>query len=374
MKDIVVFGEDFGGLPSSTQHIITRLTKQYRVVWVNSIGLRQPTLSKKDLKRVVNKCARYIGIKNVNHTPRFSATSHPNLHVVNLMTLPAPRSSILRRCTAQIMQWQLRRHLKRHGVQAPLFWASLPTAVDVCRGLAKNGIVYYCGDDFGSLAGVDHATVLEHEADLVEAADLILVASQALEEKFPKNKTVTISHGVDCALFTNPAPKANDLAGQRQVLGFYGSLSAWLDYALIASVAEQNPNWDLVFIGPNEFDHVPLPDRDNIHYLGPRPHHQLPRYSQHWEASWLPFINNQQIQACNPLKLLEYLAAGKPVISTAFPALAPFADVIHVVQTANEVSDCLKHLDSSHSAPYIAIQEHSWDHKAQLVEQLVRQL
>ncbi|MCV5855465.1 hypothetical protein OFN53_33090, partial [Escherichia coli] len=90
----------------------------------------------------------------------------------------------------------------------------------------------------------------------------------------PDNKTTTLPHGVDFSLFSTPAENASDLPNNgRKILGFYGSLSDWLDYRLIDQVAQHAPDWDLVFIGPNEFAHNPLPQRDNVHYLGPRAHH-----------------------------------------------------------------------------------------------------
>ncbi|OXE23895.1 glycosyl transferase, partial [Vibrio parahaemolyticus] len=75
----------------------------------------------------------------------------------------------------------------------------------------KRGLIYYCGDDFGALAGVDHQTVMEHERTLVDSADFILAASDKLAARFPDNKTTTLPHGVDFSLFSTPAEKASDL-------------------------------------------------------------------------------------------------------------------------------------------------------------------
>lgn len=74
------------------------------------------------------------------------------------------------------------------GFQNTVFWTSLPTAVDICKEMSAKGIVYYCGDDFGALAGVDHQTVLEHETELIDCADIILAASERLAANFPNEK------------------------------------------------------------------------------------------------------------------------------------------------------------------------------------------
>ncbi len=374
MTDIVVFGEDFGGLPSSTQHLIKHLANNHRILWVNSIGLRQPKFTPKDAKRLVTKLTGSVKQQDKVQTP-FGREEDSNIHTITLLTIPAPKSKWARSVATKMMKHQLNKKLNELGFQHAVFWTSLPTAVDICREMSTKGIVYYCGDDFGALAGVDHQTVLEHEADLIDSADLILAASDKLAAEFPQKKTVTLPHGVDFSLFSEPTAKAQDMPSNgRKVLGFYGSLSEWLNYRLIEQVADQAQDWDLVFIGPNEFPHNPLPQRNNIHYLGPRAHQDLPSYSQHWDASWLPFVDNAQIQACNPLKLLEYLATGTPVISTAFPALKPYQHMLHVVADVDDVRASLNHLLPPPEGSLSIIQQQSWQSRARQVERLVRAL
>ncbi|ELK8497223.1 glycosyltransferase [Vibrio alginolyticus] len=374
MTDIVVFGEDFGGLPSSTQHIVKRLAANHRILWVNSIGLRQPKLDSKDIQRALNKLTRVF--HNVgSHKPTLDSETNPNIHIINLLTIPAPSSALARKVAAKMMKHQLNKQLQALGFDKPVFWTSLPTAADLCSEMNPRGLIYYCGDDFSALAGVDHDTVAKHERTLVNAASVIFTASETLSTKFPSGKTVTLPHGVDFSLFSEPAPKAEDFPNNgRKVLGFYGSLSEWLDYDLIAQVADQAPDWDLVFIGPNEFSDNPLPQRCNVYYLGPRAHHTLPRYSQHWDASWLPFVDNAQIKACNPLKLLEYLATGTPVISTPFPALMPYKHMLHVVQDVEDVRASLDHLLPPPTDSKSFVQQQSWEARANQVDKLVRAL
>ncbi|MDW2122111.1 glycosyltransferase [Vibrio sp. 2033] len=374
MTDIVVFGEDFGGLPSSTQHIVKRLAANHRILWVNSIGLRQPKLDSKDIQRALNKLTRVF--HNVgSHKPTLDSETNPNIHIINLLTIPAPNSALARKVAAKMMKHQLNKQLQALGFDKPVFWTSLPTAADVCAEMNPRGLIYYCGDDFSALAGVDHDTVTKHERTLVNAANVIFTASDTLSTKFPSHKTVTLPHGVDFSLFSEPAPKAEDFPNNgSKVLGFYGSLSEWLDYDLIAQVADQAPDWDLVFIGPNEFSDNPLPQRCNVYYLGPRAHHTLPRYSQHWDASWLPFVDNAQIKACNPLKLLEYLATGTPVISTPFPALMPYKHMLHVVQDVEDVRASLDHLLPPPTDSKSFVQQQSWEARANQVDKLVRAL
>lgn len=371
MRDLIVFGEDFGGLPSSTQHLVTRLAAQRKVLWVNSIGLRQPKFTGHDIKRVIFKLMGKgkSGYRDCLETP-------DNITVTNLRTIPAPRSAFARYVAKALICAQLRPIVKRLGLNKPVLWSSLPTAADLCGSLGESSVVYYCGDDFSSLAGVDHNVVAKHELKLVDNADLIFAASAKLLAKFPQNKTHYVPHGVDIELFRQSAPRAEDLpCATKKIAGFYGSLSNWLDYQLIHQICLDNPSWEFVFIGPIELNYNPLPQLSNVHYLGPKAHHELPRYSQHWDVSLLPFVANDQIASCSPLKLLEYLAAKSRVISTPFPALTPYVDYVDVATDANAFSSALQSLEQTRPAVTLPdIEENSWNARSQLVHQMLESL
>jgi glycosyltransferase involved in cell wall biosynthesis len=228
------------------------------------------------------------------------------------------------------------------GLSDPILWTSLPTAVDLAGSLGEKAVVYYCGDDFGALAGVDHEPVVRLERELVDRADMILAASPQLAERFPGSKTHLLPHGVDLSLFSQPAPRAPELPGDGPVAGFYGSLAEWLDLDLIVEAAGRLPHWRFVLIGEVRTDVTALRGISNISLPGPRPHGTLPSFSQHWQASLLPFKDNAQIRASNPLKLREYLAAGPPVVATDFPALNGYRDLFNVVKGPDELAATLE--------------------------------
>ena len=342
-RDLIVFAEDWGGLPSSTQHLIRQLAGQRRILWVNSIGLRRPRFTIRDLRRLWQKLT--TSARSAEATPM---PSGPGFHIVNPRTLPAPRSRLGRWLARTLLLWQLRPLLRRLQFQQPLLWLSLPTAVDLAGHLDEAAVIYYCGDDFGALAGVDHQLVCQRERELLQRADLILAASSELARRFPPRITRLLPHGVDLALFSAPAPRAADLPDDgRPIAGFYGSISHWFDSRLLLSAARRLPHWHFVLIGDACIDIAPLQRQANIHWLGPRPHRELPRYSQHWQASLLPFVDNAQIRACNPLKLREYLAAGPPVVSCPFPALAPYRHWIIPAHTPDALVSALRRLDNT---------------------------
>ncbi len=372
MRDLIVFGEDFGGLPSSTQHLVRHLAKRHKVLWVNSIGLRQPRLSMKDVTRAFNKL---FGKTKALTQDILDSQDHDNITVVNLRTIPAPASTATRKIAKRMMLRQLKPIIADLQLKAPILWTSLPTAVDLCGHLGDSSVVYYCGDDFSALAGVDHKTVAKHESELIEKSDLIFAASQKLMAKFPEGKVQLLPHGVDVSLFSTPTPRAKDLpSSHRPIAGFYGSLSKWLDYDMIEQVANAVPEWDFVFIGPNELDTLMLPNLDNVHYLGPRPHHTLPSYSQHWDVSLLPFVDNEQIRACSPLKLMEYLATGTPIVTTPFPSLVPYQEHVTTVGSANQMIWALEHTRDLTNPPISVVEKDSWKSRGNFVHGMLELL
>ncbi|MDP2561330.1 glycosyltransferase [Psychrobium sp. 1_MG-2023] len=375
-KDLIVFGEDWGGLPSSTQQLIKHLSSERKVVWINSIGLRQPQWNYRDVLRAMSKLFS-VNKRNYNgHSETQTAISNKHFTVINPKTIPAPRSRWARSLSTWLLRHQTLSAVKRLGCHSPVLWVSLPTAVDMVGQLDESGVVYYCGDDFSALAGVDHETVIIRERELVDCADIVLTASDTLRQKMNRASAVTIEHGVDYALFSNHCAPASDLPNQgRPIAGFYGSISQWLDIELLVAVAQRMTDWDFVFIGESVIDISSLTKLSNVYFLGAKAHELLPRYSQHWQVSLLPFRQNEQINACNPFKLREYLAAGTPVVSTAFPAVEAFGDAIAIVSGAEQMCEAIYHsLNDSQAqkkSRQLLVCEHSWQARASEVAELV---
>lgn len=372
--DLIVFGEDWGGLPSSTQHLIKHLAETRKVIWVNSIGLRRPTFTYRDIKRSWNKLTATK--KSSVQTIELSAQQQRNLQIIAPRTIPAPRSIFGRWFAVQILLLQIKPLLKKMQLQAPILWTSLPTAVDFSGHLDESALVYYCGDDFSGLAGVDHDTVNQREQELLAKADLIMASSELLAKRSAASRTHLLTHGVDYTLFSTPVARATDLPNDgRNIAGFYGSISQWLDLELLATTIKKMPDWYFVFIGNAVVDISVLTQFKNVIFLGERGHQQLPAYSQHWTASLLPFIDNAQIRACNPLKLSEYLAAGRPIISTAFPAVQPFhqSGLVQIAESSNamiEALRCSEHVVQLPNFPIAlrnTVRNHSWAARAQQV-------
>lgn len=382
--DLIVFAEDWGGLPSSTQHIIKQLAKTRKVVWINSIGLRQPTLSLHDIKRLWCKLtvSKFMASELVTtDTGQTEVPVNNDFHIINPRTLPAPRSRLARYIALQFLLLQIKPIIKKVKLNSPILWTSLPTAVDFAGYLDETALVYYCGDDFSGLAGVDHDTVAKRENELCDKADLIMASSENLVQNFPISHTQLLTHGVDYTLFSTPIKRASDLPNDgRNIAGFYGSISTWLDLELLHNTIQKMPHWHFVFIGKVVVDVSLISDLVNVTFLGERQHHQLPSYSQHWTVSILPFINNAQIQACNPLKLKEYLAAGRPIVSTYFTAIKPYRGLIQIANNSDDMVEALNASEHLQTLTYFPdalrsrVIKKSWESRAQLVSKWLEKL
>jgi len=343
--DLIVFGEDWGGLPSSTQHLIAIIAENRKVIWINSIGLRKVSLSVRDISRAWTKVKRFVTPTENNHSEPQS--HHKNITFINPLTIPAPSSLIMRWVASFLLVRQIKPIVAREQLNTPVLWTSLPTASDLAGKLGDRGLVYYVGDDFSGLAGVDHKIVQQHETRLTKKSDLVITASNTLYEKFPADKTRLLTHGVDRDLFTQKHNRAHDLPSGKPIAGFYGSISQWLDIELLVATIAAKPDWNFVFIGEAHVDIAKLQALPNTFFLGPKKHKDLPSYSQHWDASLLPFKRNKQIMNCNPLKLMEYLSVGKPIICTDFPAISPYREILHTIENSGDFTEALTQIKNA---------------------------
>ena len=346
--DMLVFGEDWGDHPSSTQHLIQQLLPEQEILWVNSLGLRRPRLNAADLRRAWQKLSKMLNKQTADQPVSQPCSTQRKPQIIHPRAVSWPGNSLARLLNSRLLSRQLLPLLQADKQQrkAPILWTSLPSAVDVVGKLNERATVYYCCDDFSALDGVDHGPVSAMEQELAAKSQLIITASSKLAAKFPQHKTWLLPHGVDTDLFSTPCDRADDLPATGPVAGFYGSMAGWFDKQLFIQLAQLLPHWQFVLIGPQKTDMQAVLQQTNIHWLGSKPHNELPRYSQHWDVSLLPFLQNPQIRACNPLKLREYLAAGSPVVSTDFPALDGYRDLVKVRADAAGFAEAMEDLYS----------------------------
>ncbi|MGR5152015.1 glycosyltransferase [Photobacterium swingsii] len=348
MMEFLVFGEDWGRHPSSSQHIMSQLMHAYPVTWVNSIGLRQPRLNYRDIMRMKEKLfAKFTAAKpntpsTVNTTENHQQADRQPTQIIQPLVWPLAQHTGLK----LLNRLSLQRQLPEKRYQR-IIWTALPSAIDLFSICESDLVIYYCGDDFSALAGVDHQATAAAEQRLMFRADLVFACSPMLQAKLqqlnPNNPVILLPHGVSLSQFATPQSAPANIHLQQTSIGFYGSIDQWLDQELLKELAIQRPLINFYLLGPINTDISTLADTNNIHLLPAQPHEQLARYLQHWDMAILPFKNTPQIQACNPLKLREYLAAGCPTISSDFPATQPYRSAIQTATTTEQWLQAIDH-------------------------------
>jgi UDP-galactopyranose mutase len=224
-----------------------------------------------------------------------------------------------------------------HAIEQPVLWYYTPQALPFSKHIPARQVIYDCMDELSAFHGADPAIPLR-EQELLTRADLVFTGGYSLYEvKRQQHDDVhPFPSGVDVAHFLPARDTRPDPADQAGIphprLGFYGVLDERLDQGLVARLADARPDWQLVLLGPVvKIDPAGLPRRPNIHYLGGKQYRELPAYVANWDVALMPFARNEATRFISPTKTPEYLAAGRPVVST------PIVDVVRQYGKAKPV-------------------------------------
>jgi UDP-galactopyranose mutase len=202
-------------------------------------------------------------------------------------------------------------------------WYYSPMPLGFTRHLRPVATVYDCMDELSAFAGAS-PLLREREQELFRRADLVFTGGQSLYEakRDQHARVYAFPSSIDAAHFGRARatlPEPDDQAGiPRKRLGYFGVVDERMDLELLAGVADARPDWQLVMIGPVvKIDPASLPRRANIHWLGGKAYRDLPAYIAGWDLAMMPFARNESTRFISPTKTPEYLAAGKPVVSTS---------------------------------------------------------
>lgn len=340
-ENIVCFSKDWNEDPTSNNHVLSLLAEDNRVLWINSIAMRTPSVTAgRDLIRMGRKLLSFF---------KGAVEVRPNLWVWTPVVIPLPHSRVAQKINRQIIRLFLSILRKRLGMKQFQLWTFVPNAVDVIGEWGQSHIVYYCIDDWGSFDYIDGPKMLAKEERLCRKADVVIATSQTLFEskrEFNSN-THLVTHGVNHEHFSQALDDATQtpselLALSGPIIGFFGLLDHWIDQKLIRFVAERHPEWSIVLIGKSNVDLDGLAGTPNVHVIGRRPYEQLPRYCKGFSAAIIPFEVNELTRHVNPIKLREYLSAGLPVVSTSMPEVRRLEPLCRVAETYDEFVQALE--------------------------------
>lgn len=349
--------------------IMRRLAKDRPVLFVNSIAVRMPSLKEK------SQFAARIGRK-LKSLARGLVRVENNFWVFSPASVPGPAGQ-------KLSGWALAPQIKlaaaRAGIKRPLLWIHCPAGAPLIDEIPHVALVMQRTDRFESFPEADPATVGAQIKKLKAAADIAVYCNTDLmhEERFEVRRQVLITHGVDLDTFIaagerkGPGP-ADVAAIARPRVGFIGGIDAHtFGPKLFLGAASRLKDVNFILVGG-----CSLPEDwctlANVTQLGRKPYEIIADYMAAMDVLIMPWNDSEWIKACNPIKLKEYLAVGRPVVTTDFPALAPYRDLVRTVGSSRAFADAIS---EALATPYDAeaararVASESWDAKAESLAQ-----
>jgi glycosyltransferase involved in cell wall biosynthesis len=354
---------------TNQHHLMSRLARENRVLFIESLGLRQPRLAGRDVARIARRLRSGVA------PPR----RVDGLHVLSPLVVPLHRYAVVRALNRRLLSAFVRRAARRLGFERPILWAYVPQAEVLLDVLDPSLVVYHCVDDIAAQPGIDGASFRRAEERFAGRADLVLASAPSLAKRLrgvARNvldaPNVADTRTFSTALEPGPVdPMIEALPGPRIV--FTGAVVATkLDIALLVALARARPAWSLALVGPvglgdPRTDVSALAREPNIHLLGARAYAELPDVLRGADAGLIPYARNELTDSIFPMKVYEYLAAGLPVVATPLPALEGVPDVA----TAADADGLARLLDAAlandgperRAARSRAAASHSWDER-----------
>ena len=364
--DFVCFGAvDWTHTWQRPQQIASRLAAQGRVVYVDPLGLRRVRWT--DAARLVRRVTNPRGGSSLVEVVRSTRAA-----VASGMGAPAE-------WTSRLLERDLGKALVRAGVREPVVWVGTPHPA-IAPLLDRNParlLIYDCVDAVSAFPAVP-AGIEDVEAALARRADLVLATSRILEDRMRRlnPRTLRVPNAADYAHFARPVRAAEvpeDVASlPRPIVGYVGEIAEWLDVDLVMALAQRHPAWSIVLVGPAAPGVSWRLEAPNVHLLGRRAYSDLPALVAGFDVCVIPFRATRLTAAVNPVKLYEYLATGKPIVSTPLPEVLPFTGPVGVA-AGRAFLEAVENAATSPSSP-AAIEarrtlarENSWEARVEAV-------
>jgi len=368
--EIVVLSDEWFGLPFSCKHLLKHFLPDHRLIWVETIGLRSPKLNLYDLKRTITKISQWIF--SVNKSDQ--QVIPKNLNIINPFQIPYNHFNVVRAINKSVLLRAINGLGDKAANRTRVFITTWPFVGNLVGRLGDRLSVYYRVDDFSEFPGVHKKRIIQLENELINKVDMIVATAKDLAKINIEGKKIRyLPHGVDFEHFSSR--KNNDrfelpiqkISSPR--IGFFGLLSAWVDFDLLSTLACMQRQWSFILIGPSQIPISQLPQAPNIHYLGAIPYQELPKHAQFFDIAMIPFKVNTLTRSVNPLKLMEYLSMGIPIVSTPLPEVETYRDYVKI---ASDPENFAKAVETSleedspqlREARTLVAKPHSWKEKS----------
>lgn len=275
-----------------------------------------------------------------------------NLRVANLFA--PPRGGKLELFTEKFSLLIFRAYLKRFNFKPDVVFFYHPLDVFLVDTLKSMGvkILYDCVDEHSAFPGVTNVSgVLEAEEILIAKSFIVIATSKTLCERISKanSNCFYVPNAADFehfnnAIYSTQMPREVECL-KHPVIGFIGAIWDWINIDLVCKLAELHPDYSILLVGPVYFGLDKLKKYTNIFAVGIKKYELLPQYLSCMDVCLIPFKIDKLTLASNPIKLYEYLAAGKPVVSTALPEVCENAS--QFVMIAQNDADFIKKVEKA---------------------------
>lgn len=344
--DIICFAPtDWWGMnPSCTTHIMRNLAKANRVIYINPVS--------SDLLGVKKRKGFLIRIcRKAKSLLKFSSKINHNLYVVSPWFLPFQGIRPIDAINNLMLKIQLRLIMFFLKIKHPILWAENIRCADIIPSFSWKLIVYHVSDVFDQCPYTSNKAMLKKRDDYITRKSdlLVCVSTKLYESKKNINPNVCyLPHGVDFSFFREHAERKDVYQSLKDIpkpiAGYFGTLTAQNDIDILEYCAAHLPDIHFVFAGRiTAGDYSKLMAMKNVTFLGNVDYQQIPKLCSMFDVCLLPWKMTNWIENCNPLKLFEYMASGKPIVSVPIPEVAAnYSDVVSIAGDKHQFCRAIK--------------------------------
>jgi glycosyltransferase involved in cell wall biosynthesis len=364
-------GDTWDGNPHSRHHLALRFAERFDVLFVEGVPMRSVTSGDPhEWRRVLEKLKARAQLRTVRQ----------GLHVLRPLPIP-PAGRLGRRAQLANLRREVLRACVRLRLSEPrIAWFSLPGAAPLRGTLGEKASVFYYQDRYDQFSYVDGERLRRQVDELARGCDLVIASAEPLAEDLRRSgaEALVVGHGVDIERFAGSPLLPHDLVGlERPIVGYVGLLDDYLYIEAIIDVADRLDHGTVVLVGAANID-VRALRHPRIVLLGRRPYDAIPGYLAAFDTCLVPFRDNELTRGVNPIKLREYLAAGRPVVSSPLPEVLPYADVVELADRGEEFFPAVQRTlapgydtPARREARRRRVAGESWDSRAQAIERLM---
>lgn len=368
---LVVFSDDWGRHPSSTQHLVRHLLPRFEVDWVNTIGTRRPGLTRADLARAVEKAASWVRTAGAAK-PEASEDPAPRIH--SPVHWPGFKNRAERALNRRLLRRALAPVLERDPAPAAVI-TTVPITADLAADFPGLNWIYYCVDDFAEWPGLDGGTLRTLERDLLNHASGVICVSEVLRRQLSRLgfDAQILTHGIDLDHWSGVRRRPLCGPGRRPIALYWGHADRRLDADICLTLAE---TCDLRMAGRHDDVDERLARSPAVTWLGPVPYDRLPDLAEDADVLVMPYADLPVTRAMQPLKLKEYLATGLPVVATPLPANRAWADALDLTADPTRFASLCLHrarrsLPEAQARARARLSGEGWDAKAAQFERWI---